>query len=172
MKVSNCKIKDCLIIDPQVYGDSRGKIVCTYLKNKINDLIFVEEVFTYSKQNVLRGFHGDFRTWKLVQCVYGTVFIVIVDVRKDSETFLQKESFIINDKNKNQILIPSGCVNGWLTTSKKSIFQYRKSEYYDGNEVFIPYNNDIINAKWPVDNPILSQKDKKLDFELDLLKKS
>lgn len=169
MKFNNTKVNECLLIEPKIFNDQRGSIVNTYLKKTITKLNFVEEIFTYSRKDVLRGFHGNFTTWKLVQCVYGSVFIVVFDLRKKSSSYLKKDIFCLDDKNKNQLLIPAGCVNAWLTTSKKSIFQYKKSEYFANDEVFLPYDHKKIGITWPVNKPILSQKDSSKDYDYDLL---
>ena len=169
MKIHNTKISDCLLIEPKVFNDSRGSIVNTYLKKNIKNLNFVEEIFTYSSVNVLRGFHGNFTTWKLVQCVFGSVFLVVFDLRKDSKSYLKNDTFHLDDIEKHQLLIPAGCVNAWLTLSEISIFQYKKSEYFKDDEVFLPYDHEKIDVKWPIDQPILSRKDSSKEFDSSLI---
>ena len=116
----------------------------------------------------MRGFHGNFTTWKLVQCVYGSVFIVVFDPRKIRQVTL-KRYFCLDDKNKNQLLIHLAGVNAWLTTSKKKVFfSIKKSEYFFANdEVFLPYDHKKIGIIWPVDKPILSRKDSSKDYDYD-----
>ena len=105
------KLKGVYIITPSKFQDLRGEIWSAYssdalLKLLPNGLNFVLDKFTLSKPNVLRGIHGDHKSWKLVTCVTGEIHQVVVDCRKDSPTYLQYEKFIINYKSnirKNEI---------------------------------------------------------------------
>jgi dTDP-4-dehydrorhamnose 3,5-epimerase len=130
-------------------------------------LDFVQDDVSISKKNVLRGLHGDGlkpkqnATWKLIQCLDGEIFVVIVDVRKDSSTFKQTKTFILNDSNKYQLLIPPGCGNGHLCLSNKCIFHYKQSEYYKGQSDQFTIKWNSVGVNWPINGePILSERDK------------
>jgi len=105
-------LNEVKVFTPSVGRDSRGTIFTTYSKTFYDkflpqELHFNHDKFAESKQNVLRGLHGDSKTWKLITCVYGEIFQVVVDMRPDSSTFLKWDSWQLNDQNKLQILVPS-----------------------------------------------------------------
>jgi dTDP-4-dehydrorhamnose 3,5-epimerase len=168
MKYTHSKIfPEVVIIQPDIFYDFRGEYIETWnIENyKIFDkgnIIFKQDDISVSSKHTLRGLHGDFETWKLVQCAYGSLLQVIVDMRSNSETYLQYDMFSINDKNRNQILIPPGFANGHLVMSDVGIFSYKQSTLYQGvNAQFtIRWNDPKINIPWPIENPILSLRDK------------
>ena len=156
------------IITPSIFNDSRGQSIETFnakayefydLDNK--RIQFVEDDISVSKQHVLRGLHGDEKTWKLIQCLFGEVFFVVLDMRADSNSYLQWEYYSLNDNNRLQILIPAGCVNGHLCLSEKCLFSYKQSHYYDGasKQIIVKWNDPKFNINWPVSEPILSKRD-------------
>jgi len=162
-------IDEILIIKPSVSRDLRGDIFTTYLKDTYSQLVphdieFMHDKFATSKRNVLRGLHGDNKTWKLITCVYGEIFQVIVDNRPKSKTYLQYDSLIIDGKNKIQILMPPNFVNGYYVLSEKAVFHYKlaySGEYYDvGKQVVLKWNDPRIGIKWPTTDPILQDRDK------------
>ena len=169
-------IEGLKIIEPSIFKDHRGFYLCTYRKDtydfkdkNANPIVFQEDDISYSMKNVLRGLHGDTRTWKLVQNLSGEVFIAIVDMRKNSNTYLKFQTFLLNEENRIQILIPPGCANGYLCLSEHSIFSYKQSEIYQGsqNQFSVAWNDPKFGIPWPVKNPILSQRDRTTPFILD-----
>ena len=157
------------IIKPDVFKDERGIIYTDVLndvfRNEINDqLNFVHSKFAHSKKNVLRGIHGDFDSYKLVQCTFGKVFQVIVDCRKDSKSYLEHETYILDYKKPKMLLIPPGFGNAFLVLSKHSVYNYKLSyngTYNDYDKQFTyKWFDKKININWPVKNPILSNRDK------------
>ena len=120
--------------------------------------------FAKSTRDVLRGLHGDFETWKYITCPYGEVYFVIVDIRKDSDTYLKWESHILNDKNHIGVLVPPGFVNGHLCITKECLFHYMMSyteKYVDVEyQNVVKWNDERIGISWPINNPILAQRDK------------
>jgi dTDP-4-dehydrorhamnose 3,5-epimerase len=161
------KLPDVIIIEPDVFYDYRGEYIETWnIENyKIfNDgkIDFKQDDISTSVKHTLRGLHGDFETWKLVQCLYGSLLQVVVDMRLDSETYLKYDMFSINDKNRNQILIPPGFANGHLVMSDFGIFSYKQSTLYQGQgaQFTIRWDDPKINITWPIENPILSLRDK------------
>jgi len=160
---------EVIIIKPSVSVDLRGTIFTTYIEDLYNtflpsNLKFIHDKFAESKRNVLRGLHGDDKTWKLVSCIHGEIYQVVVDYRPDSETYLRWDSWILNDQNKNQILVPPNFVNGYLVLSESATFHYKlayKGEYFDVNKQFvIKWNDARLNIPWPVKTPILQERDK------------
>jgi dTDP-4-dehydrorhamnose 3,5-epimerase len=157
------------IIFPDIFNDHRGIIFTDYLESYFintfeNKLRFGHSKFAQNFQNVLRGIHGDFKSYKLIQCVYGEIFQVIVDCRKDSETYLKHECFNLNHNEPKMILIPPGFGNAFYVKSDFAIYNYKLSytgEYNDYNKQFTyKWNDKSINIKWPNNSPILSSRDK------------
>ena len=120
----------------------------------------VQDDISVSKQNVLRGIHGDTGTWKLISCLYGQFYLVVVNWDKTSPQFRQWESFTLSDQNRLQVLIPPRFGNGHLVQSQLAIFHYKQSTYYDRSGQFtILWNDPALNIQWPIDNQILSRRD-------------
>jgi dTDP-4-dehydrorhamnose 3,5-epimerase len=163
------KIKDLVIIKPEVFHDFRGEYVETfnldaYQQFKVYDgspIQWVEDDISMSRQHVLRGLHGDSKTWKLIQCLMGDFYYMVVDMRKDSPTYLNWESFTLNEKNRQQVLVPAGCANGHLVMSDRCIFSYKQSQYYSGmqNQFTVRWNDPTLKLFWPIDKPIVSERD-------------
>ena len=153
-------MKQIKIFKSSIFKDHRGHLWTSWKKNRIK-LNFIHDKFSISKKNTLRGLHGDKKTWKLVQCLYGEIYFVVVDFRENSPTYKHCESFTLSSKNRMQILIPPGCLNGTLCLSNESIFSYKQSEIYSGseNQFSIRWNDPKLNITWPSSNPILSLRD-------------
>ncbi len=165
MEVYNTNIEGVLSIEPSHYEDYRGTNFEAFNKFEYHHIgvtqSFVVDSISTSRKHVLRGIHGDYRTTKLVSCLYGTIFFVVVDNRPDSETYLQTFTTTLSDRNKEQILIPPGCGNGHLVMSDECVFSYKLDAYYDRASQFtIKWNDDRFNISWPVKHPILSERDR------------
>jgi dTDP-4-dehydrorhamnose 3,5-epimerase len=166
---ASTKIKDLSIIQPEVFYDFRGEYVETFNHKAYEQFLdydgspikFVEDDISMSRQHVLRGLHGDSKTWKLIQCLMGDFYYMVVDMRKGSPTYLNWESFTLNEKNRTQVLVPAGCANGHLVMSDRCIFSYKQSQYYSGmeNQFTVRWNDPTLKLYWPIDNPIISQRD-------------
>ncbi|PZT47479.1 dTDP-4-dehydrorhamnose 3,5-epimerase [Helicobacter valdiviensis] len=163
------KLKGVYIITPNKFSDLRGDIWSVFSQENLGNLLpdglnFVLDKFTLSRPNVLRGIHGDHKSWKLVTCVYGEVHQVVVDCRKDSSTYLKWERFIINKENPQLILIPPYFGNAQYVSSKYDALYYYKwayeGEYVDANDQFTyAWNDERIGIDWPTKAPILSERD-------------
>ena len=162
-------IPDVVVIKPSVFNDLRGNIYTSYNKQIYKELLnrdleFAHDKFAESKFNVLRGLHGDNKTWKLVSCVFGEIYEVVVDMRPDSPTYLKWDAWNLNSNNYSQVLIPPNFVNGYYVMSEKAVFHYKLAyggEYIDAAEqITIVWNDEKINIDWPVKNPILQDRDK------------
>lgn len=164
MEVSKTKLEGVLLIKPHVFEDHRGEYVETYNEEQYKeagiDVDFIQDDISVSSKNVLRGIHGDAVTWKLVSCLYGEFYMVVVNWDKDSPQYRQWESFILSDENRLQVLIPPKFGNGHVVLSDIAIFHYKQSTYYDRARQFtILWNDPKLNIRWPVSNPILSKRD-------------
>ena len=157
------------IISPDVFSDSRGKLFTDYLnsyfKKHINEsLDIVHSKFAYNKKNVLRGIHGDFKSYKIVQCVYGKIFQVVVDCRKDSPNYLKYDSFVLSHNNPQLIVIPPGFGNAFQVLNDFAVYNYKLAyigNYNDFDQQFTyKWNDKRINIEWPIKTPVLSERDK------------
>lgn len=164
-QVINHDIEGLKEFDINPFIDFRGNIWSIYQESSLFPK-FVEDKVSISKKNVLRGLHGDFKTWKLVTCLYGEFFLAVVDIRKDSKTYNKTKTFLVSHKNPKLILIPSGCLNGHLCISDECVFYYKWSELYNGpdNQITARWDEPKYHIKWPIDNPFLSERDKDAKF--------
>ncbi|MCB0728303.1 MAG: dTDP-4-dehydrorhamnose 3,5-epimerase [Ignavibacteriae bacterium] len=164
ISVSKTDLSDVILIKPSIFEDHRGMYVETfneedYRQNNLN-IKFVRDDVSTSSKNVLRGLHYDNKTWKLIHCMYGKIYFVVADMRKDSGQYLKWQSFILTSDNRHQVLVPPGFANGHYVLSDHCIFHYKMSEYYDPeNEKGVKWNDPKLNIFWPASDPILSEKD-------------
>jgi len=165
MEVKKTKLDGVLLITPPtIFEDSRGVYVETYndklYKEAGIDVKFVQDDISVSSRNVLRGIHGDSETWKLVSCLYGEFYLVVVNWDDTSPQYGQWESFTLSDKNHFQVLVPPRFGNGHVVLSETAIFHYKQNTYYNrAGQFTIRWNDPRLNIKWPVSNPILSKRD-------------
>ena len=165
MKVEKTELDGVLIIDPPtIFKDFRGSYIETYNKrlyeeNGIKEL-FIQDDISTSKKNVLRGIHGDKSTYKLVSCLYGEFYLVVINNNPKSNQFKKWQSFILSEFNRKQVLIPPLFGNGHLVLSELAIFHYKQTTEYDRDGQFtIMWNDPNYNISWPINNPILSKRD-------------
>jgi dTDP-4-dehydrorhamnose 3,5-epimerase len=165
MKVSKAKLDGVLVIEPPTqFEDYRGEYVEIY-----NDALyraagvsfdFVQDDISVSSQHVLRGIHGDARTAKLVSCLHGKFYLVVVNWDERSPQYRQWEAFTLSDKNRLQVLVPPKFGNGHLVLSEIAIFHYKQSTQYDRASQFtLAWNDPALGIWWPHKNPIVSQRD-------------
>jgi len=163
-------ISGVYILTPSISEDLRGDIWTSFLREEVEQLLpshlkFKHDKFSTSKHNVLRGIHGDIKSWKLVTCVYGEIQQVVVDMRKESPTYKQWQDFIIGKNNRQLILIPPNMGNAYYVTSQDAVYHYKlayNGDYIDADEQFsYSWNEKDIGIKWLSDNPILSNRDAK-----------
>ena len=165
MIVEKTKLNGVLLIKLEVFEDHRGYYIETYnedvyKKNGI-DVKFVQDDISVSKKNVLRGIHGDRETWKLISCLEGQFYLVLINNDENSSQYKQRASFTLSEQNRIQILVPPRFGVGHLVISKRAIFHYKQSTYYNPKEQFtIVWNDPEYKIFWPSKNPILSKRDK------------
>ncbi|KAF0219366.1 MAG: dTDP-4-dehydrorhamnose 3 [Geobacteraceae bacterium] len=156
------------ITPPTVFEDFRGFYIELYNEQLYTEALegvqFTQDDISISSKHVLRGIHGDSHTYKLISCLMGRIYLVIVDCRETSPQFRQWESFIISDKNHLQVLVPPGCGVAHLVLSEQAIFHYKQTSYYDRTSQFtLSWNDPLLNIWWPVKNPLLSRRDEGLE---------
>jgi len=165
MEVSKTKLDGVLLIKPPTISeDFRGTYVETYNEKLYTEaginVKFVQDDIAVSSRHVLRGIHGDAKTWKLVSCLYGKFYLVVVNWDKTSPQFGKWESFLLSDADRLQVLIPPKFGNGHLVLSELAIFHYKQSTYYDrAGQFTLLWNDPKLNIRWPAKNPILSRRD-------------
>lgn len=169
MEVFITDIPDVKIIKPKVFGDERGFFLETFTLKRyqqmldIKELNFVQDNHSRSQKGVLRGLHfqKENSQGKLVRVVRGEVFDVAVDIRKNSPTYGKWVGVNLSEENKNQLWIPPGLAHGFLVLSDIADFEYKCTNYYDpSSEGCLIWNDPKVNIKWPISDPILSEKDK------------
>jgi dTDP-4-dehydrorhamnose 3,5-epimerase len=153
-----------LQIKLDVFEDFRGEYVETYNEALYNehgiDVKFIQDDISVSSQNVLRGIHGDSETWKLISCLHGKFYLVVVNGDSRSGDFGKWQSFVLSAGNRMQVLVPPKYGNGHLVLSESAIFHYKQSTYYDRSKQFtFKWDDPRFDIWWPIDNPILSQRD-------------
>lgn len=150
------------VFKQDAFKDHRGELY-TVFNQKDHELVFNHDKVSVSKKNVLRGLHGDLKSWKHISCLKGTIFLAIVDYNVKSDNFMEWDSIVLSSKNKKSVLIPPGFLNGHLVLSNEAIFFYKWS--YPGNypdvedQISLKWNNPRLGIDWPIDNPILSHRD-------------
>lgn len=167
MNIIKTKLKDCVIIQPDVFDDERGFFLETFQsKRYANDadisLPFVQDNHSRSLKGVLRGLHFQKTKpqGKLVRVVSGKVYDVAVDLRNNSQSYGKWEAVILSEENKLQFWIPPGFAHGFLVLSDSADFEYKCTSYYEPNdEETLLWNDPTLNIPWPIKEPRLSDKD-------------
>ena len=169
MKVTESGIKGVFIIEPDVYEDDRGFFMETFHDERYRKLLginldFVQDNISRSSKNVLRGMHfqKNYPQGKIVSASRGEILDVVVDLRKGSPTYGTWESFRLSEKNKLQVWIPPGFAHGFLVVSDSADIDYKCTEYYHPeDELCLMWNDPEVAIDWTINDPILSEKDKK-----------
>ena len=168
MKVIQTAIPDLLILEPKVFGDTRGFFMESFNARSFQEATglnvdFVQDNHSRSAKGVLRGLHYQIQQaqGKLVRVVRGSVFDVAVDLRKGSPTFGKWEGVELSEENNRQFWIPPGFAHGFLVTSDSADFLYKTTDYYaPEHERSLAWNDPDVGVEWPLDGePLLSAKD-------------
>jgi dTDP-4-dehydrorhamnose 3,5-epimerase len=169
LKVIETRLPGVLIIEPRVFGDSRGFFVETFQVERYRaagiTLPFVQDNHSRSSRGVLRGLHAQkpHAQGKLVRVASGTVFDVAVDIDPRSATFGQWVGVELSDTNARQLWIPPGYAHGFQVVSETADFEYKCTDlYHPEAEIGVLWNDPDLGIEWPVANPQLSPKDLKL----------
>lgn len=167
IKKFNTKLQSSFIIKADIFKDKRGCFLELYSKSKYVFLTkkikqkFVQDNFSFSKKNTLRGLHYSKKMGKLVTVIYGKIYDVIVDLNKQSKTYMQWQGRIMSSKDYTQLWIPPGFAHGFAVLSDFACVQYKcTQEYKPSLEKTIIWSDTSLAINWPIKNPILSKKDK------------
>lgn len=173
MEFKKTKLDGVVLIKPKVFLDNRGFFLESYSKRSFEDanifLDFVQDNHSKStEKGVTRGLHFQdppFAQSKLLRVIKGSIYDIVVDIRKDSPTYLKWEAFELSEKNFFSLLVPQGFAHGFCTLEPNTEVQYKVDNFYmPAHEKGIRWNDPDLNIPWPVKDPILSQKDSQLPF--------
>lgn len=154
-----------VIVPPTIFEDHRGVYVETYNEELYRragvTARFVQDDISVSSRHVLRGIHADPRIWKLVDCLYGEFYLVVVVCDRSRPDFGRWEAFTLSDANHLQVLIPPRHGVAHLVLSEKAIFHYKQSGYYDrAAQATFRWDDPAFGIRWPMRRPILSERDR------------
>ena len=165
MQVQSTKLDGVKIITPPTnFEDFRGSYVEIYNHRLYKEAgvskEFIQDDISTSRRYVLRGIHGDASTWKLISCLHGAFYLVVINNDPVSPQFRQWQSFTLSESNRLQVLVPPKFGNGHLVLTELAIFHYKQTTEYDRAEQFtIVWDDPEFNIWWPVKQPILSMRD-------------
>ena len=166
MKVNKAPLDGVFIIEPKVFKDARGIFYEVYSAKKYEEhgipAHFVQDNHSVSEKGVLRGLHYQINPGqaKLVRVTRGEVFDVVLDIRKESPTYGKWWSLHLSETNKFQLYVPEGFAHGFCVLSESVEFLYKCSNYYSPeDERGIMWNDPDLAIEWPIENPIISEKD-------------
>jgi dTDP-4-dehydrorhamnose 3,5-epimerase len=170
MKIIDTGFAGLYVFEPKVFGDSRGYFLESFnyqaIKEVLGEIQFVQDNESLSKRGVLRGLHFQLPPYaqsKLVRVVQGAVLDVVVDMRKNADSFGKSYSIELSGENKKQLFIPAGFAHGFVVLSEMAIFAYKVDNYYaPQHERGVLYNDPQLAIDWRIDSAefILSDKDK------------
>jgi dTDP-4-dehydrorhamnose 3,5-epimerase len=168
MNVTRCDIPGLLILEPKVFGDPRGFFLETWNRRRYAeagiDTDFVQDNISFSRRGILRGLHLQHPNpqGKLLQVLQGEVFDVAVDVRRSSATFGRWHGLVLSGDNKRQFYIPPGFAHGFAVLSETALFHYKCTNFYSPkDELAIRWDDPDIGIQWPIQAPLLSERDAK-----------
>jgi len=170
MIVKNTKLSGVkLIIQDDIFEDHRGVYRELYNKSVYHvrtgvDAFVEDDISVSDSKGTLKGIHGDSGTYKLISCLAGKFYLVVVNCDNTSEQFGEWESFVLSSSNRVQVLVPPKYGNGHQTLVDNTIFHYKQTSYYGDYKQFTVAWNGILNIPWPIANPILSERDKNGPF--------
>jgi dTDP-4-dehydrorhamnose 3,5-epimerase len=170
MKVTETGLPGVLVIEPRTFVDERGFLLETFRADLYRDeaglsLAFVQDNHTRSKRGVLRGLHFQKRhpQGKLVRAARGEIFDVVADIDPKSPTFRRWVGVTLSDADHRQLYIPPGYAHGFVVVSEVADCEYKCTDYYDPeSEAGVIWNDPDLGIAWPVRNPVLSEKDRRL----------
>ena len=168
MKFTEQKLEGIYLIEPEPYKDQRGMLRRNFCQEEFNRFGLMSEikqtnVSENKKKYTLRGFHFQlvpFGENKVISCMKGGIYDIVVDLRKESKTYLQWQSFDLTEENRLSLYVSIGCANAYLTLDDSTWILYYHSEFYaPGNELSVRYNDPLFKFKWPSEPKVISDKD-------------
>lgn len=177
MEIRETKLSGLIILEPKVFGDERGSFMETYNRETFArlglDMTFVQDNESVSAKGVLRGIHFQrppFAQGKLVRVVSGRALDYAVDLRRNSPTYGQYACVELSGRNKRMMYLPEGFAHAFLSLEDDTVFNYKCTNFYNKqSEDGLLWSDKNLGIEWPVDNPILSEKDLKLGLFKDFV---
>ena len=167
MNVLETNLPGVLVFEPKVFGDERGFFMETWRADRYEEAgvpaRFVQDNLSFSQRGVLRGLHfqNPDQQGKLVYVLQGEAYDVAVDIRVGSPTFGEWTAITLSSENKRQLYVPEGFAHGFLVTSSTALFAYKCTARYNAQaEASVLWNDPQIGIEWPVERPVLSEKDR------------
>ena len=167
MNVIETKLPGVVVVEPGVFGDERGFFMETWRADRYEEAglpaCFVQDNLSFSHRGVLRGLHfqNPDQQGKLVYVLQGEAYDVAVDIRVGSPPFGEWEAVTLSSENKRQFYVPEGFAHGFLVTSSTALFAYKCTAQYNAEaEASVLWNDPQIGIEWPVETPVLSEKDR------------
>ena len=169
MKVEKTALEGVLLIKPEVFEDHRGEFFELYNEKLYKEsgitADFIQDDLSVSSKGVLRGLHGDVVTTKLLTCILGRIYMVVVDCNEKSPSFGKWISLTLTEKNRCQLLVPPLYGLGHLALTDRIALHYKQSSCYDPKGQFTyRWDDPRFKIWWPVKNPILSRRDESGDY--------
>ena len=175
MKILPSSLPEILIIEPSVFQDERGFFMETYQQRRYTEAgiesIFVQDNLSRSVHGTLRGLHYQVKhaQAKLIQVIRGAIFDVAVDIRRGSPYFGQWEGVDLSDENRRQLFLPEGFAHGFCVLSESAYVLYKCTDFYAAeDEGGILWADPDLAIKWPISEPLLSEKDSQLPCLADI----
>jgi len=168
MNFTEQRVSGCFLIEHELYEDDRGVFKRSFCSKVFgdNDIDFTVKQANISENKnkyTLRGFHyqsGNSKEAKILSCISGSIYNVVIDIRQNSKTYKQSFSIELNEKNRFSLYVPSGCANAYLTLKKNTVVNYLMGDYYDPSSYSgFRYNDPAFNIKWPACPKFISDKD-------------
>lgn len=167
IKVTSTNIEGLFIIEPTVFSDNRGDLFESYNDEVFAanglDMRFVQDNESSSKQNVLRGMHVNVKhpQGKLIRVLDGEILDVVIDLRKDSTTYMSCYSILLSNDNKKQLYIPEGMGHGYLALKDARILFKTTTHYIPGDEMGFAWDSKAITIDWGIEEPVQNDRDNK-----------
>ncbi|HPE63737.1 MAG TPA: dTDP-4-dehydrorhamnose 3,5-epimerase [Methanothrix sp.] len=162
------EIPETVLIQTKVFEDDRGFFLEIYKKDEMENFgikgDFVQDNHSRSKRGVLRGLHFQKEPYaqaKLVRCIRGEIYDVVVDLRRNSQTFSRYLGLVLSEENRHQLYVPRGCAHGFLALSEVAEVVYKVDNVYSPkSEGGLIWNDPDVDVTWPIDDLIISERDR------------
>jgi len=162
------EIPETVLIQTKVFEDDRGFFLEIYKKDEMENFgikgDFVQDNHSRSKRGVLRGLHFQKEPYaqaKLVRCIRGEIYDVVVDLRRNSQTFSRYLGLVLSEENRHQLYVPRGCAHGFLALSEVAEVVYKVDNVYTPkSEGGLIWNDPDVDVTWPIDDLIISERDR------------
>jgi dTDP-4-dehydrorhamnose 3,5-epimerase len=168
MKFANSKIDGCHRVELEKHGDERGFFARLFCEK---ELLNIGLNFNLSQANdsfsadkgTLRGMHyqkGNFSETKIIRCLKGSIYDVVIDLRPSSGSYLSWEGFHLDERNRSMVVVPKGCAHGFITLEENTeVFYLVDAMYAPQYEAGVRWNDPLFNIKWPIAPMVISEKD-------------